>query len=80
MTKTMDQDAHLLNTKPSDDAGTTFSCCSDPEDDNSFASETAQMTGFTAADEVQRYLQIPDKRVDSLNTVSNDHSLKKIIK
>ena len=69
MKTAMIQEIRLLHTEPSEDAGTTGNAAvgGDPEDDdNFFTFETAQMASSSAEEEVQRYLQDPDKSLASL--------------
>lgn len=69
MKTAMVQESRLLHKEPSEDAGTTGNAAvgGDPEDDeNFFTFETTQMTSSSAEEEVQRYLQDPDKSLASL--------------
>lgn len=69
MKTAMVQESCLLHKEPSEDAGTTGNAAvgGDPEDDeNFFTFETTQMTSSSAEEEVQRYLQDPDKSLASL--------------
>uniref|UniRef100_A0A8D0D640 BED-type domain-containing protein n=1 Tax=Sander lucioperca TaxID=283035 RepID=A0A8D0D640_SANLU len=71
MKTAMVQETRLLHTEPSEDAGTTGNAAvgGDPQDDdNFFTFETAQQTSSSAEEEVQRYLQDPDKSLASLKT------------
>lgn len=64
MKRAMVQETHLLHTEPSEDSSTTGNATvgGDPDDDdNFFTFETAQITSSSAKEEVQRYLQDPDK-------------------
>lgn len=69
MKTAMVQESRLLHKEPSEDASTTGNAAvgGDPEDDeNFFTFETTQMTSSSAEEEVQRYLQDPDKSLASL--------------
>lgn len=69
MKTAMVQESRLLHKEPSEDAGTTGNAAvgGDPEDDeNFFTFETTQMTSSSAEEEMQRYLQDPDKSLASL--------------
>lgn len=64
MKTAMVQESRLIHKEPSEDAGTTGNATveGDPKDDeNFFTFETTQMTSSSAEEEVQRYLQDPDK-------------------
>ncbi|KAK5866555.1 hypothetical protein PBY51_020738 [Eleginops maclovinus] len=77
MKRAMVQETRLLHTEPSEDAGTSGNAAvgGDPEDDdNFFTFERAQMTSSSVEEEVQRYLQDPDKSFGFIEDVSNDQS------
>ena len=69
MKRAMVQETLFLHTETSKDAGTTANAAvrGEPEvDDNIFTFEIAQMTSSSVEEEVQRYLQDPDKSLASL--------------
>lgn len=73
MKRTMVQEARLLNTDPTNTEPTSAtghaSMGNEPEDDDTFfCFQSAQETSSTAEEEVQRYLQDPDKTLASLKT------------
>lgn len=65
----MVQEARLLDTEFSDDASSIENApvgSESEDDDNFFTFESTLMTSSTAEDEIQKYLQDPDKTLGSL--------------